>query len=426
MQKSILLLYILFTCIAAKAQHRQQPDTTRLHWDNSIGSINGAKLQLTQAPVLKAANEEHRISPNQQFCFDVMMEVELNVGGTSLFTAVFINTTDGYVGYTKPTTGGAINILLPEIESFSFTIMSYKLGNVYMYHNRRASHGNGIDHLVTTSNTELRDYSATNNLTAAPLIRKNERRSYVYGTMNGQAYKRSDETTVWYINTADYRSVLPSTLQAQKFLGALGVGIVQTDYGPFILCERTNGHSYTRITNIERCHTCFDPTGFKLLEAGFYSKELENLRAESDKINREEAAIQHHTHCQTEELAVIAFRRENVKIQEENLRKAQQGNLMQDKSAQKAMLGAADPLISVRQSQLEAKVNICAIQHGLSEHPGDASLQNKLACAQQRLSTLQQAEASMSQIDRQYSNVVEAKMHKEQLLMELFKHSNCD
>ncbi|MFT3933146.1 MAG: hypothetical protein QM726_05960 [Chitinophagaceae bacterium] len=425
MKKYILLALISLGVIASNAQPRQRRDTARTIWDSNPTSVSQTTAQLIHAPILRSADQEHRIIPRQQFCFDVMMEVELNFGSLSRLTAVFINTTDGYIGYTRPSRGGSINVLMPETEDFTFTVISYKMNNIYMYHNHKASRGEGIDHLVSTSNTEQQDYVEMNNITAAPLSRKTERRSYVYGTMNAQAYKRSDEPTIWYINTADYRTVLPPTLQVQKLIGAFGVGIIQTDFGPFILCERTNLSSYTKITNIERCHVCFDPSNYKLMEADFYAKGLESLRAETEKINRDEAAIQSHRHCQSEEMEVINFRRENVRVQEENLRRAQQGNLMQDRGAQKAFMGTANPLIVVKQSQLEAKVKICSIQSAMAEHPGDGSYQHKLDCAQQQLASLQTIEARMVQIDQQYTNVAEAAARKSQLLMQVYAQ-NCN
>jgi len=405
MKKYILMLFSVVSFLLVNAQRHPARDTTR-HWDTSFTSINESAAKLIHAPVLTSTSQQHQIIARQQFCFDIMMEVELNFGRISRYVAVFINTTDGYIGYTPPTAGGSINIVMPEIESFVFTIMSYKLGNIYMYHNQKASRGDGIDHLITTSNTNQHDYQEMNNLTAAPLNRKTERRSYVYGTMNAQAYKRSDEPTIWFINTADYRSILPPALTVQKILGAFGVGVVQTDFGSFILCERTNGTSYTKITNIERCHVCFDPSGFKMTEADFYTKQTADIRAEREKINQDQAEAQRAESCVSERMQQINYRREMLQVQEDNLLKAQSGNLIQDNNAQKGMLGMMDYNAAVHSSILATKTTICNIEYGIGHRQAnepDNGAAERLSCQQQILSNLMITEGQMQAIDARYN-----------------------
>lgn len=433
MKKYILMLFSVISFLIANAQRHPARDTTR-HWDTSFTSINESAAKLIHAPVLTSTSQQHQIIARQQFCFDIMMEVELNFGRISRYVAVFINTTDGYIGYTPPTAGGSINIVMPEIESFVFTIMSYKLGNIYMYHNQKASRGDGIDHLVSTSNTDQHEYQEMNNLTAAPLSRKTERRSYVYGTMNGQAYKRSDEPTVWFINTADYRGILPPTLTVQKILGAFGVGVIQTDFGSFILCERTNGASYTKITNIERCHVCFDPFGFKMTEADFYTKQTEKVRAEREKLDRDEADAQRASSCIPERMELINYRREMLRVQEENLRKAQSGNLMQDRTAQKGMLDMMDYTAVVHESVLSTKISLCSMQKAIDDNPDKAaSYSAKLSCLQSQLGAFMSAEAQLQGVDSRYAHssnstdLVRAVTEKSQIYLQLMRtqSGNC-
>jgi hypothetical protein len=368
-----------------------------------------ASTELLHAPILRSPSNEDRriIATHQQFCFDLMIEIEINFGATSRFTAAFINTTDGYIGYTHPERGGAINVLMPEVESFEFTVISYKLGNIYMYKNRKASRGYGIDHLVSTSNTETHDYQQMNNLIAAPLSRKTERRSYCNGNMEATAYKRDDGPTKWFVYGGDYTTnhTMPATLQVQKYLGVFGVGVITTDWGNFILTEVTNGSGYAAIKNIERTHVCFDPTNYKLTEANFYQKQAANLAAEREKINRDEADAQRAECCVAERMEVINFRRAQLQVQEDNLRNAQSGNLLQNNNAQKGMLSTMDYNANVHLSLLSTKVAICNVRYAMGKDPSKAaSYSGKLSCLEDQQSNLVNLEAQMNAIDARYNS----------------------
>ncbi len=413
MRKLFLFTSIIISSLSLQAQF----DST--HRDTTFAAYTEGVTELMHAPVLTRTEDQIHIVPHQQFCFDVMMDVELNFGGVSRETAVFLNTTDGYIGYTPPSRGGAINIIMPEVESFAFTVVSYKLGNVYMFRNQKASRGDDIDHILSTSNTEAHNYQEENMLAAAPLSRKTERREYCNGNMRATAYKRSDENTTWFIYGGDYDThhVMPQTLTVLKYVGAFGVGIIQTDWGAFIVTERQMGSSYTVIKNIERVHVCFDPSEFKMAEQDYYNKAGQDLDAESSKIDQDEAEISHHDHCQSEEMDLINFRRQNVQAQRGNLQTAQSGNLLQNTAAQRGMLGMMDPSTMVQESILQTKINICNIEHDMSLHPDDASLQDRLDCNNRLLGQLQEAKTQMDQIDHQYPNPAEAIARKSRLML---------
>src|SRR3569833_2466386 len=95
----LLLLCFYFTVIAQPPP--RHPDTTRI-------GFNAARAEAIDAPILRGNGQGMTLVPNrQQFCFDLEMDVELNFGGRiSREVAVFINTTDGYLGYTTPSAGG--------------------------------------------------------------------------------------------------------------------------------------------------------------------------------------------------------------------------------------------------------------------------------------------------------------------------------
>ncbi|GAB2826943.1 hypothetical protein [Ferruginibacter profundus] len=418
---TLFTVCLLACCIAVKAQPPRDSvrhDTTLFGWDQT-------RAQLINAPILRGNSEGTTIVPvRQQFCFDMTMEIELFYGGRrSMQTCLFINTVDGYMGYTQPSMGGAINVLMPEVESFRFTVVSFKLGNIFTYHNRKGNN-NILQHLVSTSNTDTHEYQMNNLLTASPLSRKSEHRMYCDGKADALAYKRSDEPTTWFI----YGDRYPATLQAQKFLGGFGVGVVRTDAGVYIVMERQSGTSYTVIKRIERTRVCFDPAGYKMEEADFFTKRTADLVREREKLDRDEAAAQSSGRCVPEKMAVINFRREQLQVQEDNLRKSQAGNLIQDRTAQKGMIDMMDPVVSVQTGILQAKVGICNAQEDMSRNPSHAAgAQQKIDCLNHQISVLMQAENDMRAAERRYAaNPGQAFAEKSKIYMTAMRTAGCN
>ncbi|MGG9960435.1 hypothetical protein [Ferruginibacter sp. SUN106] len=407
-----------FFCVVLRAQ----PDSTRR--DSAAFFWPQGSAQIMRAPILQGTSQGTTIVPRQQFCFDATIEIELFYGGRrSISTCLFLNSTDGYIGYTTPGPGGAINVLMPEIENFSFSIINFKMSNVYFYHNQKGNN-NQLVHVVSTSNTDSHEYQMTNLLTSAPLARKSERRTYCEGSAEALAYKRSDEPTTWFL----YGDRFPASIQAQKFFGAFGVGVVRTDQGNYIVMERTAGTSYTVIKRITKERVCFDPSGYKMSEADFYTKRAADLVAEREKINRDEAAAQDSRRCVAEKMDLINFRREQLRIQEENLRRSQSGNLLQNRTAQKGMLDMMDPIASVQMGILQAKIGICNAQEDAADNPGHAAADaEKINCLNQQITILQRAESEMHAADARYAaNIAQALVEKSRIYMTALRTAGCN
>lgn len=423
MKKIIATILCCVIIMLPKAQIRR--DTT--HRDTTLLGFTNASNELMSAPVLRrTSNDDIRIVPNgQQFCFDALMEIAINYGGRrSMETCLFINTTDGYIGYTQPTLQGAINMLFPEVATFRFTIFSFKLGNVFTYFNKKSSNG-VIEHYVTTSNTDTYENQMNTQLTAAPIKRLGSTRTYCDGNTTAVSYKRStDEPTTWYLFGNRY----PEKVTVQKFLGAFGVGVIQTNGGPFIVMERSAGRNYTVVSHIEKTHVCFDPTGFKMQEADFYAKRAADLQAERAKIDADEAKAQRAECCIPERMAEIAFRRQQLQINEDNLRKAQSGNLIQNRVAQKAFIDVMDPLVAVRGSILSCKTRICAERYDMDRNPSHASTASaRIDCLNMQMASLQRAEAQMLAAERRFAaNPALANAEKSRIYSTVLHNGTCE
>jgi hypothetical protein len=159
-----------------------------------------------------------------------------------------------------------------------------------------------------------------------------------------------------------------------------------------------------RVTDIQNSNACFDPTPFVQLEQKFNTKTAEDLQRENDKLAQEEARISGH--CVAEKMALLNFKKENQRRQEENLHKSKEGNLYQDPNAQKGLLGMMDPLITVQGGILSTKLSMCLTRESMvtasqSDLQRDA---NKLTCLNQQLGSLMSLESQMHALDQQYAS----------------------
>ncbi len=422
--KSILLT-LWCILILSVALHAQPPGRDRTRHDSAAFFWPQGSVQIMRAPILQGTSQGTTIVPRQQYCFDATIEIELYYGGRrSLGCCLFLNTTDGYIGYTTPSPDGSVNVIMPEIENFSFTVINFKMSNVYFYRNQKGNN-NQLTHLVSTSNTDSHEYQMTNLLTSSPLSRKSERRTYCEGSAEALAYKRSDEPTTWFL----YGDRFPATLQAQKFFGAFGVGVVRTDQGNFIVMERTSGTNYyTVIKRITKERLCFDPSGYKMSEADFFTKRTADLAAEREKIDRDQVEVQNSRVCVAEKMELINFRRQQVQVQEENLRRAQSGNLLQNRVAQQGMLNTMDPLSSVQMGILSARIGICSSRDDMARNPSHAPQNaSKIDCLNQQIAALQHAEAEMRAAETRYaSNIAQALAEKSRIYYRVLASVNCN
>ncbi len=428
MLRKIICLMVMVVSVATQAQiiHGRRvrtstdslihilTDTMTFNTNDTVFIGDATMADLLNPPAFhRPESELIHIMPRQRFCFNVVMDVELNFGGSSTrYAGLFINTTEGYIGFTRPRPAEADNVLFPEIEDFNFTVISYKLGKIYMYHNQKASGDEPIQHLVSTQNTEAHDYAPGNLLTSGPLYNKQQTHHFCDGQLRATLYKQEDLPTTWYLYNKDFehRHSMPTGLQVQKYIGGWGIGLVQTSKGKFIIMQRTSGNMQVTIKHIQPTVQCFDPSQFKLMEQEFYQKTTDETNEEEAKINRDEGRIGDMDCCQAEARAIINFRRENVRLQRENNRVAQSGNLMQDRAAQKAMLSAMDPSRVVEGDILTLKENIC-----MANCKGQT---DKVACLRNSLSIMQAAKAQMEQLDGMHYNAVELIARKSRILMD--------
>ena len=387
--RNILLVLLTGLLIAtqglAQGRRNSRDSIGLIPWRNAI----------KQAPVLTGRTEPRIIVPHEQpLCFPMEFDLKINIPGKTVEQAMFINASTGVIGYLPPHSDGLVNILFPELVNFSFFVMGLK-GNVYHYFNRKGKN-NIIEKWVSTGNTETHQYqmTGTNFTGAVDLQRKNVTAPYCNGSLTAMAYRfGNDPEMTWYL----YGDRFPEKLHPRKFLGNFGVGYLQTDEGLYIITEfRTT--SYTcRVTDIQITNTCLHTTEFKLMENEFINKQKEAVQKQKQKLERDAAGISGN--CTNEQSALISFKQELARKQEEALRQAKTGNTYQDVNVQRSLQAMMDPLTAVQEGILSTKLSICRTQNSNSSKKAE-----KLNCLTNQLSELLQLELQMKALDTRYSN----------------------
>jgi hypothetical protein len=396
---SFLSFILIVNCLVAQDPPRR--DTIWGDWPNQPYYND-----ILQAPVVTGETQEIIILPNRQvFCYDKQIQVKMQVGSSAVEQCLYLNTTEGHVGYCPPYRSGSGNVcdINPNDKDFSFFIIGMK-GNIYKYNNTEKN-GN-IQHWVSTGNSQTYLYRgpAGSGGDSAVLHKKSETRMYCNNKIKGKAYKFDGSSTVWYLFGQDY----PEKLIWKKYMGNFGIGYLSTNHGLYMLMEMEDGrgNSY-KVTSAEKVNTCFDPQPFHMMEDELYTKRRAELDREQIKIDQDEAAAQRSGECVSEQMAAIGFRREQLQKQSENLEQSRIGNMYQDKPTQNAMIGMMDQTSVVQQSILSTKVSICKTQKAMDETTSASSrahYQERLSCLQESVTSLQTLLSQMQALDVQYAD----------------------
>ncbi len=414
------ILFIFLFAIEAGAQVPEHRRDTFLFpaWESTV----------LRVPVLRGETQPQIIVPQQSdLCFNIEMDFELHVGSRTVDQCMFINTEKGITGYLPPSSNGLVNVLLPEIPTFDFTVNSMK-GNLFHYFNRKGKH-DVIDHWVSTGNTDIsltQKGQAVLFDGAGVLARKTETAEYCGANMRATAYRleTGNTSTTWFIYSDHY----PQKLHAKEFLGHFGVGYLKTEEGLFLIMEMRSTSVTTKITNIANVHPCFNASIFRKQEEEANRNVNADLQTERDKIARDEAAI--NGDCQGEKRALIDFRRRAVSIQEQNLRNSQHGNVYQDSITQRGYLDRNNPDLMVEQGMLQNKLNGCLLQKSLEKARDNTErqrIQDKISCLNQQYAQLQNLQTQLNRIDQQYAgNLARIHAEKSALLMRIMSVSGCN
>ncbi|HSC52077.1 MAG TPA: hypothetical protein VLC98_00535 [Phnomibacter sp.] len=379
-----------------------QPSEAR---DSSLPAWNRSRAQLINAPVLTGTSTPVvNILPNaEQFCFDLLIGIELFYGGrNAMQTCLFINTREGYYGYTPLKQGSPISELRPADENFRFFVVNNKLSRVCNYFNRKGR-GGAIEHYVSTANTDQHEMQMRNLMTAAPLVRKTEWRTYCEGRARSLSYKHDGSPVQWFLFGDRY----PASVTIGNYLGGFGVGAIKTEAGTFVVMERTeNANNYSAIKFIDKKNICFNPAGYTVQEEAFHESLTASMVRERQSIEKAERAAASAPCCNTERMDLVNFRKVKLNKQELNNNKMREGNHVQDTAAQRALIGVMDPLVQGQQDVLTYKVDLCVALDQMSRGSNSSALNAKVGCLRMRISAMENAVLEMKETERRYANDV--------------------
>ena len=392
-----IIIVFLFANVEAEAQ-TPTPDTAWGSWPEQeyYNSV-------LQAPVVSGETSAQVFSPTgQKLCFDKRIKIKSLTGSGPVEQCMYLNTHEGYVGILAPDRSGAeLCDIKTEDPKFTFFVIGLK-GNAYSFRNTKKN--NSIEHWVSTGNTQTYQLSMSAPPGSYTLHKKTERRGYCGDKIKTWAYKHDNPSSPVYFL---FGKVFPEeiTVSEKKFIGSFGVGYQYTDKGLFIIMEIEGGSYRCEITDLEEVSVCFDPSEFKIAEDEFYNKAQTSLQREREKIARDEASAAGGD-CSAEKMAVVQFRKEQLRIQEARLYTAQQGNTYENILTQQAMGQMIDHVAITKQSILENRVKICQAQKRLEQTRNQTSrdkYQQRISCLTSQVGELQRLQSQLEALDIQYA-----------------------
>ncbi len=396
--KDVVLGVICLVLIASfiNAQDPPRRDTAWGDWPNQE-YYNG----ILQAPVVTGQSSAQIITPTgQKLCFDKRIKIKSLLSSGPVEQCMYLNTKEGYAGILSPSgTGGDLCAIKTDDEKFIFFVIGLK-GNAYTFKNTKK---NGrIEHIVSTGNTQVHQLSMPSN-TIQTIHKKTERRGYCGDKIKTWAYKHDNPGSPVYFL---FGKVFPDeiNISTSKFIGNSGVGYQFTDKGLFIIMEMESSSFGCKITELEEVNICFDPSPFKIAEDEIYTRSLTSLQRERDKIAADEAKIGND--CVSQKMAVINFRKEQLRVQGARLNTSQSGNTYQNLPAQQAMGHMIDHAAITKQTILENEVKICQAEQRAAQSSNEASrlkYQQRISCLQSQNGQLQNLEIQLKALDIQYA-----------------------
>ncbi len=396
MRKIFLFTVLLAIASTSVVAQDPAPDTAWGSWSQQE-YYNG----ILQAPVITGQSSPQTISPTgQKLCFDKRIKIKSLLNSGPVEQCMYLNTREGYAGILTPSgTGADLCAIKTDDEKFIFFVTGLK-GNAYTFKNTKK---NGrIEHIVSTGNTQVHQLSMPSNIVQT-IHKKTERRGYCGDKIKTWAYKHDNPTSPVYFL---FGKVFPAEINVStsKFIGNSGVGYQFTDKGLFIVMEMESSSFGCKITELEEVNICFDPAPFRIAEDELYTKTLTSLQRERVKIAADEAKIGNE--CVSQKMAVINFRKEQLRVQGVRLNTSQSGNTYQYLPAQQAMGQMIDHAAVTKQMILENEVKICEAERRAEQTSNEASRQKyqlRISCLYSQNGQLQNLEIQLKALDIQYA-----------------------
>lgn len=391
MRKLFLLLVLFQLAVELSAQ-----SGSRERRDTALFGAGG----VIEVPVFSGQTTPVRLHPvSQPICFNYQFYVKTHLGGRNAETCFMVNTEEGTVGMKEMVTDGtpadcALNI---DDKKFVLNVVS-KEGNAFGYFN--VSRRNEIKHYVRTNNSHINpvpapDYSKT-------VYKKTEKRMFCDGTLEAWSYKADGEKDILFLHGSSY----PEKLDGMQYLGAYGLGFVQTAQGNYLCLGIEHGDNELRVLKIDKDRVCFNPTPFVVLEQEFGLQQTQANAAEREQLEKKQQDITKSTQpCREKKQKMLDFEKEVLAKNEDAVNKSSGANPQQDVQAKKAIAGATDPTDEVRKEILQIDIDLCFARDSYQNTTSNSSrarLAERIACIENKLIAYKKYERDMMAIDERF------------------------
>jgi hypothetical protein len=335
---------------------------------------------------------------NDKICFDYKVTYKGTFGGHDVTGCFYINGQTGAVlsfGFDSTKQAGC-NYDMNHRDFYAF-IQTLK-GNSYTYYNsaqrEQGSRNVVLKHYVRTGNT---DSSGPENLfTMKKFKYRDEFREF--GELKGRKYVSLDGDIIIYLLVD---SNFPETFEGLQFLGAYGIGFLETSKGNFPVLGYEQGSSQSETLSFKKVagSDCFHPVGFRKEEDARITDALTHTEEESVKADEKIAKAQASTgSCAALKLKYLEEKKKQNEAKKEQLNYLKDTRIDYGKQSDvEKAFGKYDPFGSFRLMRMEDEYKICQIEEGLAnnKYKGDemGRASKRSSCLQNKVAELKAIEA---------------------------------
>lgn len=355
--------------------------------------------------------------PNDKICFDYKVMFKGSFSGREATGCFFINTEIGAVlGFGFDIAGKSGCNYDFNNSNFNASLQTLN-GNLYLYHNSKekipGKSGDGLlKHYVRTSNTE--PGSTERILTGKKFFYKDEFREFSGGEYKGRKYITDDGFVVYILVDGNF----PETFESFQFLGAYGIGFLETSKGTFlILGYDANGKSQSETVSFQKVagSECFYAPQFKKEEITKIITHIGENETESTEIEKKISKAKKLTETGKNPCAALKLKFHEEEKRQNDLQKEQFEYLKnkkvnhQKKQDMQSAYGKYDPFSTFKTHRMEAQYKFCdllenIIKERYKKDSEKAKAIEKKNCLEGKIIELEKLEAKWEAAKNNYRN----------------------
>ena len=349
--KIIIILLLALCGQTLSAQKKEKPKDT-------------GKGEVFKKPYQKAD-----VKPNDKTCYNYIFHFKGVYNGMERSGCFYVNDQNGIVlsfGFDGKFSNCAYDFSSPDFYAYIYSMK----GNTYTYFNESKKTNRGYEtiHIVRTANTDSNNPEMMfKNLKMKATDEVQEFGSDVL--VKGRKYRSADsDIEIWLETDANY----PIQIETLDFLGAYGVGFLQTSKGVFNMLGYDYDKSYSHITFYKEMESpeCFFPSMFKKEETNRNQTLQRDL---NEQIANTEAEINNNkistSKCAPLKDAWLQSVQKQTKSTSSTMQKASNNKVnVTSQRSMEAVYGKYDPFDTYSALKKEDQYKVCEIDDGLARN----------------------------------------------------------